>query len=112
MAESQITITVPANLSQTEDQFLAALWHVAQFNPAPTCDKQAGDLVAHIGWEIIRRWLRATGPEMYHHQQKHHYWDQLRRFAKYEPGPEGNFDGGQWVPRDLDAEAAENGGAS
>jgi hypothetical protein len=36
---------------------------------------------------VPRRWLKATEPELHHHQGRHYYyWKQLCRFARYEPG--------------------------
>jgi len=85
------------------DSYLAALWHLAQVNPVPHGDKAAGELVERIGREIIRRWLRGVGPELWHHQGKDHYWAELTGLAKYEPGP-GAVDSpgwhdGRWVPK-------------
>jgi hypothetical protein len=74
------------------DGFLATLWHVAQENPADGFEcKEPGEVVAAIGWEIIRRWLRNTEPAMYHHQDRHYYWKQLTKFAQCVDG--------EWVAR-------------
>ena len=100
-----VTIEIdPNGLRGYTDQRLALCWHVAQANPAPYSDRQAGDLTAKIGWEIIRRWLGSVAPELYHHQPGSYYWDQLRKFAKYEPGgPSGTpeFHDGQWVAKEA-----------
>jgi hypothetical protein len=96
---------------------LALLWHVAQANPADQFEDQAaGELVERIGREIIRRWLKAAEPELYHHQGRHYFWKQLYKFARYQPGaadpssPE--WHAGVWVPRAADesAEPGEGGG--
>lgn len=90
-----MTITIeidPNNLSGCEDSHLATLWHLAQANPADGFESsEPGELAAKIGLEIIQRWLRATPPEMFHHQDRHYYWHQLARFAR--------FRNGQWEPR-------------
>lgn len=75
-----------AGLHRVLDSRLAMLWHVAQANPAPYGDEQAGELVAKVGWEIIRRWLASTPAEMYHHQQDHYRGMHLSRFASYRDG--------------------------
>ncbi len=80
-------------LASNSDERLAMLWHVAQANPAPHGDRAAGDAVESIGREIIRRWLRATPPSLWHHQGRSYYWTHLGRFAKYVNGT--------WVPRDT-----------
>lgn len=86
-----------AELSAYTDEYLAVCWHVAQQNPAEHGDRVAGELVEHIGREIIRRWLGTTTPELWHHQGRHHYQRALSRFAKYERG-EHDFYEGSWVP--------------
>ncbi len=98
MTEQQITINVnPHQLDRVTDEWLVMLWHVAQANPADGFEnEEPGDLVMKIGWEIIRRWLNAAPTEMYHHQQRHYYWKQLSRFAKW--------NGTEWVARDPDQE--------
>jgi len=59
-----------------------------------------------LGREIIRRWLKAAEPELYHHSGRHYYWKQLCKFARYQPGshdpsnPE--WRNGVWVPRVAD----------
>lgn len=53
------------------DDYLAALWHVAQANPAPIEQDAPGRLAEHIGREIIRRWLAATPPLLWAHQGAH-----------------------------------------
>lgn len=108
-----ITIEVDVdNLAPYADQYLAMAWHVAQANPADGFEDQAaGDVAQKIGWEIIRRWLRNVPPEMYHHQQRHYFWKQLTKFARYEPGgPSGSpeFHQGNWVAKAAD-ESTEGG---
>lgn len=76
----------PDRLSRVGDSTLAMFWHVAQANPAEFGDELAGRVVTKIGWEIIRRWLAATPPEMYHHQQDHYRGKHLSRFASYRDG--------------------------
>lgn len=90
---ASITIEFDENgLAGYTDEHLAALWHLAQANPADGFEsKEPGELVANIGWEIIRRWLKATPPAMYHHQQNHYTWHQLAKFARLKDG--------EWVPR-------------
>jgi len=95
----KITIDVdPAALSSVSDKYLAGLWHVAQLNPAPIEDHYAADLAEKLAIEIVRRWLRATEPEMYHHQARHPYWHALSQIATYEKGEE-DFYAGRWVPK-------------
>ena len=106
----EITIDVDddALASYTDDR-LALCWHVAQHNPAPFGDYLAGQLTERIGREIIRRWLRNVPPELWRHQARDHFWNELRRFAMYEPRePAADlaaFHSGRWVPRPADAEA-------
>ena len=79
-----ITIVIDeAELSRYSDAQLAAAWHVAQANPAPHADKDAGELAEKIGREIIRRFLRKTEPELWKHQGRDYHWNELRRFATF-----------------------------
>lgn len=97
----QITITVDdGNLTRYADEHLAMLWHVAQFNPVPHGDKEAGEVAERIGREIIRRWLTKTRPEVWHHQGRDHYWSELCRLAVFKDG--------EWVPRESDDPPAED----
>jgi hypothetical protein len=80
-----ITITIDAaQLSRYTDEHLAALWHVAQANPAPIEDRDAGEVAENIGREIIRRWLASTPPELWRHQGRHHYWHELTQLGKWD----------------------------
>lgn len=99
-------------LRNYSDSWLAMAWHVAQANPVPYGDHEAGELVEHIGREIIRRWLGEVDPELWHHQGRDHYWSALTKFAKYEPGGPGGtpeWSQGRWVAKpDVDqADAGE-----
>lgn len=89
---TEITIKIErGELRRYSDEFLAAAWHVAQANPASIEDKEAGELAEYIGREIVRRWLRATEPAMWHHQGRHHAQMNLSRFAKW--------DGEAWIAK-------------
>lgn len=104
-----ITIEIDvADLRHYSSSFLATAWHVAQVNPAPFGDHRASDLVAKLGAEIIRRWLGGVEPELWHHQPRDHYWNELRRFATYKSG-EPEFHDGVWVARTDDAEPPDSG---
>lgn len=59
------------------DKYLAQLWHIAQANPAPFDDLDAGRLADAVGHEIIRRFLKQTEPELYHHGERQHYWSKV-----------------------------------
>ena len=100
----QITIEVDEDrLASYQDAQLAMLWHLAQANPAPHGDRAAGELVERIGREIIGRWLRATPPELWRHQGRDHYSQQLCQLATFPPGPgepgSPGWHDGAWVPR-------------
>jgi hypothetical protein len=72
--KTTITFEVDAdNLPSFSDTQIAQLWHVAQANPAPFGDKSACNLAEDIGFEIIRRWLNSTPPELFVHQLRHVY---------------------------------------
>lgn len=64
------------------DSHLAALWHIAQANPADLADRDAGEVVEHIGREIIRRFLASTPSELWRHQGRHADWCELRGLRK------------------------------
>lgn len=77
-----------AHLRSWSDSYLATLWHIAQANPAPIQDRDAGRLAEAIGREIIRRFLAATEPELWNHQGEHHLWaKQHLKPAGTEPAP-------------------------
>lgn len=71
------------------DQYLAALWHMAQHLPLPHGDKEAGDLVEHIGREMIQRWLRGVPVPVWNVQGRDYYQAQLSGFA--------HWNGTEWV---------------
>jgi hypothetical protein len=104
VGKHEITIEVDERcLGSYEDAHLAMCWHLSQANPAPHGDRAAGELVERIGREIIHRWLQATPPELWRHQGRDHYWQQLRQLATFTPGT-GEVDSpkwhhGTWVPR-------------
>lgn len=111
MSDLEITVTVDlSRLSSYSDKHLAGLWHVAQLNPAPHGDRAAGDLAGKLSAEIVRRWLLATEPEMYRHQQRDYYWSELGKVAQYEPGGPATsptWHDGRWVPKgDPEGEGA------
>jgi hypothetical protein len=88
------SITVDVDTSQLRsysDAHLAGLWHLAQLNPAPIEDARAALLVERLTAEIVGRWLKATPPELFHHQPRHPYWWALTQLA--------TWDGERWVPR-------------
>lgn len=98
-----ITIDIDSDLLQSyTDTHLATLWHVAQANPAPMQDRDAGALAESIGREIIRRFLGNTQPELWAHQGKHHFWMELIKHCR--------CIGGNWVPVDQVQQPA--GGAA
>lgn len=60
-----ITIEIDTdNLKSYTDECLAQFWHIAQANPAGIEDRAAGEIVEHIGREIIRRFLSNTAPAL------------------------------------------------
>ena len=73
-----ITITIDTDaLTTLTDSYLACLWHVAQANPAPIENREAGDVAESIGREIVRRFLVNTQPELWSHQGRHAEWHEL-----------------------------------
>jgi hypothetical protein len=71
--KSSITITFDTDsLHSYTDQHIAALWHVAQANPADGFKShEPGQIAEAIGREIIRRFLAQTPPELWAHQGRH-----------------------------------------
>ncbi|MDR6739606.1 hypothetical protein J2X56_001620 [Herbaspirillum sp. 1173] len=55
-------------LSGYTDEYLAALWQAAQAQNKPFGDKEACETTEKIGREIIRRFVTATPPALYHFQ--------------------------------------------
>jgi hypothetical protein len=98
MTTEKVSITIefdPASLRTYQDSHLATLWHLAQANPAAHGDRTAGEVAESVAREIVRRWLRATEPELWKHQGRDHYWSELRRHGKwidgkYTPTPAGD----------------------
>lgn len=93
------TVTVEIDtdrLGSLTDEYLAALWAVAQTNPVPYDDPDAGRLATRIGDEIVRRWLESTPIEMYNHSMEQVYHRELTRHCI--------FVDGQWVPRTPEQE--------
>jgi hypothetical protein len=86
----EITIEIDkAMLTRVNDETLAFWWHLAQHNPADGfAASEPGELAMKIGWEIIRRWLAKAPVELYHHQQRHSYWNQLRKLGYWREGRE------------------------
>lgn len=73
-----ITFNIDSDeLPSFSDQHLASLWHIAQANPVPISDRDAGAIAEHIGREIIKRWLMAAPPQLWRHQGEHYYWYEL-----------------------------------
>lgn len=73
MTEVAITVTFETdNLSSYTDQYVATLWHVAQANPVDGFkNREPGDVAERIGREIIRRFIKRIGPELWNHQGSH-----------------------------------------
>ncbi len=75
----KLEINIPVDtdtLPHVRDEYLAALWHVAQANPAPIEDRTAGQVAEAIGREIIRRFLASTPALLWEHQGRHADWAQ------------------------------------
>ena len=70
--KTAVTIEVDTDaLRNVTDAHLVNLWHVAQANPAPMEDRDAGRLAEHIGREIIRRFIAERDPELWARQGSH-----------------------------------------
>lgn len=107
MISTKVSITLDidtAALAGYSDSHLMTVWHLAQANPAPLEDRAAGELVEHIGREIIRRWLKRIEPKLWHHQGRHHYWWELTQH--------GQWIDGVYTPNTQATPEAEPGGGS
>jgi hypothetical protein len=72
MMKAEVTFKIDSGkLSQYTDEYLASLWYIAQANPAPIENMEAGAIAEHIGREIISRWVRSTGVPLWNHQGRH-----------------------------------------
>jgi hypothetical protein len=76
----------PDDLTNYGAAHLAAVWHAVQISPVPHGDRATGDLVEVIGREIIRRWLKATTPELWHHQGRDYFWQELCKVGSWSDG--------------------------
>lgn len=74
------------DLSRYSDERIAQLWHIAQANPAPHGNQDAGELAARIGADIVRRWLKTAPVTLYAHQLYDHYWHILKDNGKWIDG--------------------------
>ncbi len=107
MSEYSVTIKFDTErLQNYTDEHLAQLWHLSQANPAPTGDKEAGLMTAHIGAEILRRWLTAQAPSLYCHREADFYWKTLADSGKWECTEDG---GKRWTPSALPRLDESNG---
>lgn len=89
--KTTVTFKIDTSLLPTyNDEYIAALWHIAQLNPAPHADHDAGVLTEHIGREIVMRWLRCVPVPVWNVQGRDYYHHQLIRFARW--------NGVEWVP--------------
>lgn len=96
--KTKITIEIDTDrLSTYNDRALANFWTVAQANPAPLEDRDAGELAELVGREIIRRWLKTVDPELWSHQGNHYFWNILQKHGSWLP-VNGDQENRQWTP--------------
>ena len=88
------------------DEHLATLWYVAQANPAPHDDEEAGELAEHIAMEIVRRWVAKVPAPVWNHQRRSYYHSILRRHGKWLPVG-GDQNKRQWVPNTAEPNAQD-----
>ena len=82
--KTNVTFNIDTDRLPTySDEYIAALWHIAQLNPAPHADHDAGVVVEHIGREIVMRWLRGVPVPLWNIQGRDYYRQQLNRFARW-----------------------------
>jgi hypothetical protein len=85
--KTRITFEIDTDtLADLDDGYLAQLWHIAQANPAPHGDRDAGELVDRLSTLIISRWLAGTAPELYYHQADDYAMKLLRQHGKWVDG--------------------------
>ena len=85
--KATVTIEIDTTrLIHMDDSAIAQLWHIAQANPAPFADFDASKLAGSIGFEIIRRWLKSAPAELYTHQERHPYWNELQKLGGWKDG--------------------------
>lgn len=87
----QITIDTD-ELKHYTDAELAKLWHITQANPADYGDREAGQLAEEVGREIICRFLKSTGFDLWVHQGRDHFWKALTQHARCVDG--------EWVAKE------------
>lgn len=76
--KTTVTIEIDTDrLSDYTDTYVAQLWHIAQANPAPYGDRDASDIAAAVGTEIIHRWLKLARPELHTHKPGADNWKAL-----------------------------------
>ncbi|MGA4279034.1 hypothetical protein ACI2VH_20790 [Ralstonia nicotianae] len=72
-----------ACLPSRTDEYVAALWYVAQCQPAAHGDHDAGEFAELVGREIIQRWMRGVPVPVWNIQGRDYYHQQLTRFARW-----------------------------
>jgi len=82
--KTAITFNIDTTTLMTlSDEYIAALWYIAQNNPVPHGDHDAGVLVEHIGREIIQRWMRGVPVPVWNIQGSDHYHKSITQFARW-----------------------------
>lgn len=84
-----------ACLPSRTDEYVAALWYVAQCQPAAHGDHDAGDFAELVGREIIQRWMRGVPVPVWNIQGSDYYHQQLTRIARW--------NGVEWMPNAVPA---------
>ena len=85
--KTEITINIDTNaLNSLPDDYLACMWAIAQANPAPIDNRDAGEVAEAVGREIIRRFLKQVDFPLWHHQGKHAFWTALIPLGKWKDG--------------------------
>ena len=104
--KQEITIKIDTDRLPTyADEHLATLWHVAQGNPVPYDDHDAGQLAEHIAMEIVRRWVAKVPAPVWNHQGRSHYKSLLCEHGKWLP-VDGDKHSRRYTPNSLEALAA------
>ncbi|MDB0529045.1 hypothetical protein LBW56_20410 [Ralstonia solanacearum] len=87
-----------ACLPSRTDEYIAALWYIAQCQPAEHGDHDAGEFAEQVSREIIQRWMRGAPVPVWNIQGSDYYHQQLTRIARW--------NGVEWMPSAVPA--AEN----